>query len=120
MEAKDKVMSQSITETAFSYNIEDALYKLGWRWMHPRPARVRRHGRDIYETAYSGHKGWLDYFAIRAPRILVFELKDDKANMTPEQEEWFAAWLACQKDNPFLEVYLWRPKQFCEILEVLK
>jgi len=133
---------QNISEKDFAYNVEDALNKLGWRWFHPRPARVRRHGRDIYETAYAGHKGFLDYLALRPPRILVFELKTAKMKMTPEQEEWFDAWESCQravttepidltkhqthrvinglKFYVMPEVYLWRPKDFEEILEILK
>jgi len=108
-------MSKGISETAFASQVE-ALLDIGhWRWMHPRPARVRRHGQDIYETAYSGHKGWLDYLALRPPRILVFELKNDKAKMTPEQVMWFELWKMVLN-----EVYLWRPSQIEEIVECLR
>lgn len=133
-------MVDRISETAFAHNVEEALYTFRWRFMHPRPARVRRHGREIYETAYSGHKGFLDYIALRAPRVLVFELKDAYSKMTPEQEEWFAEWKECVRMitfvgivkgqipvgetelclHPSIEVYLWRPRDFDKILEVLK
>jgi len=138
-------MSKGISETAFASQIEDLLNIGHWRWMHPRPGRVRRYGRDVYETAYSGHKGWLDYLALRPPRILVFELKDAYSKMTPEQEEWFEMWLEVKREitfepirmkrgraeiqgtiegqvalMTFPEVYLWRPKQIDEIAEILR
>lgn len=139
-------MSKRISETAFASQVEDLLNIGHWRWMHPRPGRVRRYGRDVYETAYSGHKGWLDYVALRPPRLLVFELKDAYSKMTPEQEEWFNLWEECQKtlllDAVTLrngkgviemgfargktttlilpEVYLWRPSQIEEVTEILR
>jgi len=111
--------------------------------MHPRPARVMRHGRETYETAYSGRKGFLDYIALRPPRVIIAELKDAYSKMSPEQEEWFKQWEECQHtivhepmklagttaimrmhaNIPILttpEVYLWRPKDFEVILECLR
>jgi len=110
---------QNISETAFAYNVEDALRQLGWQFYHPRPARVKRHGRETYETPYSGHKGWLDYVALKPPRVLVFELKDNRKPMTPEQEEWWQLWEECKKSNPNIELYLWRPRDMDKILELL-
>ena len=137
-------MAKGISETAFASQIESLLNIYGWRWMHPRPARVRRGGKDVYETAYSGHKGFLDYVAVRMPRLLFFELKDEKRAMTPEQEAWFEDLSSCQlavvneplevKGNKATvvfgmnavpavillpEVYLWRPSQFDEVKEIL-
>ncbi len=136
-------MSKGISETAFASQVEDLLEIYHWLWMHIRPARVRRGGRDVYETPYSGHKGWLDYLALRPPRIVVFELKDAYKQMTPEQEEWFKAWEDCQRTVIFEplrvkgstaalsclkglpigtmpEVYLFRPLDIERVVEVLK
>ena len=72
-----------------------------------------------------GGKGWLDYIALRPPRIIVVELKDDYTKMTPEQEEWFYMWRKCEMYNSNgellnPELYLFRPKQIDEIAVILK
>ena len=136
-------MSQKISETAFASQVEDLLEIYKWVWIHLRPARVRRGGRDVYETAYSGHKGFLDYVALRPPRIVIFELKDQYKPLTPEQELWFKTWEDCQRTVIFEplrvkgataalsclkglpigtmpEVYLWRPSQFDEVRRILE
>ena len=92
----------------------------------------------------SGSKGFLDYIAIRPPRILVIELKSEKGTLSPEQQEWFTLWEQCQKtllltllldfkgnkaqlDLPrkpavllVPEVYLWKPSDFEKITEILR
>ncbi len=125
-------MRKGISETAFASQVEGLLTLYGWQWVHFRPARVMRRGREIYETAYSGKKGFLDYLALRPPRILVAELKDAYKPLTPEQEEWFECWKECQMEIASAsisepvgtliipEVYLWRPSQFEEVVECLR
>jgi len=127
-----------ITETAFASQVESLLRLYGWRWKHDRPARVLRRVKDrfgniqkkeIYETAYSGDKGYLDYTATRGGRLLFFELKDEKKQMTPEQEEWFRLLKDCQifvdvdenGDEIYLpEVYLFRPSDFERVRAILR
>lgn len=132
-----------ISEADFASQVEDLLERFGWKWVHMRPARVLRHRKETYETAYSGHKEFLDYLAIRAPRILVAELKPGTGKLSPEQEEWLKAWEDCQRavtvepinvGNKWQthrvinglkffvlpEVYVWRPEDWNEIVECLK
>jgi hypothetical protein len=107
-----------VTETQFAKTVEDLLNLYHWHWIHLRPARVLRNGIEIYETAYSGHKGFLDYLAIRPPRIVVAEIKGFNGKMTDEQQEWFDLWKQYE-DCAEVEVYLWRPGDFLEINKVL-
>ena len=131
---------KGISETAFSSQIEDLFNIYHWHWAHFRPAFTNKGWR----TPVSGKgKGFLDYIALRPPRILVIELKDDHSKLRPEQEEWFRLWEECQRTiiiQPLEihgnkvdmkldrkteiltlpEVYLFRPDQFDEILEILK
>ena len=106
-----------MNEKDFSTQIEDLLRIGGWdRWIHLRPARVRRHGKDIYETAYSGHKGFLDYLAMRTltKETIWFELKGDGGKLTPEQRDWLAAHKAVGN-----RVFVWWPKDYQDAQDVL-
>lgn len=75
--------------------------------------------------------GWLIYFSwssIHSPRgfpdlvlahpekkrVIYAELKSEKGKLTPQQEEWIAALGDCGQ-----EVYVWRPENFEQIVEVL-
>ena len=130
---------KGISETAFSGQVEHLLRLFQWHWMHPRPARTL-HG---WRTAIAGYAGYFDYTAVRPPRLLFIELKDEKTKLTPEQEEWFELVRECQRTvmleplkvkggtayvrlNNGLsticipEVYLWRPHQIDEIAEILR
>ncbi len=132
-------MTKGISETAFASQVEDLFNIYHWHWAHFRPAFSNKGWR----TPVSGKgKGFLDYIALRPPRILVAELKDDHSKMRPEQEEWFEKWKDCQravttepidlnkwkthrlinglKFYVMPEVYLWRPQQIDEIVECLK
>lgn len=138
-------MTKRISETALASQVDDLLSRFGWKWMHIKPS-IMQSGRWASSMNEAG-KGFLDYIALRPPRILVIELKDAYSKMTPEQEEWFKLWEECQrtllsvnswdanskvifdlsKKEPVLtipEVYLWRPKDIepdgGKILEVLK
>jgi len=104
---------KGISETAFSTQVEDLFDRFGWKWMHIKPS-IMQSGRWA-SSMNEGGKGWLDYIALRPPRVVVAELKDASTKMTPEQEEWFRLWGECG-----IEVYLWRPKHIEEIAEILQ
>ena len=104
--------SREITEKDFSSQIESLLNIFGWHWCHFRPARTE-HG---WRTALSGHKGFLDYIATKPPRLLIFELKSEKGKVSSEQQEWIDLLKQCTG----AEVYLWKPSQIDEIVEILR
>lgn len=131
-------MAKGISETAFASQVEDLLKIYGWRWTHFRPAWSNKG----YRTPIKGHKGFPDYCAVRPPRLLFAELKDEYSKPTPEQDGWLDDLRECVrvitlepidvrtgrsykgKDYgklvPSLEVYLWRPSQIKDIMEILK
>ena len=133
------------SEADFASWFEELLDTYGYRWMHPRPARVKRGGKEIYETAYSGHKGYLDYTICHEAkqRLLFVELKSETGKVSPDQQLWFDTLKECQQTilleplkisngkaelrlNQYTdvltipEVYVWRPSQRDEIEEILK
>lgn len=134
-------MKKGISETAFASQVEDLLKLYSWRFCHFRPALTGAGWR----TAMTGDKGVPDYIAVRPPRLIFAELKDEVKPTTLEQDGWLEDLRSCQLAitnqpleikgqktvlpfglnaipavmiNP--EVYLWRPSQFEEIMEILK
>ncbi len=131
-------MTKGISETAFSTQVEDLLKLYQWRWTHFRPAWSSKG----YRTPIKGHKGFPDYVCVRPPRLIFAEIKSEIGKLSPEQDGWLDDLRECVRMItlepipigsikgikltksggliPSLEVYLWRPSQFEEILEILK
>jgi len=129
-----------MNEEDFSTQVEDALTRFGWRWMHQRPAKTEKGWR----TALSGHKGFPDYVAVheQKKRLLFIELKGDTGKTSPEQDEWLAdlnecvRWITLEpipmgnvrgvrnikvsKMIPSFEVYVWYPKDSDAMIEILR
>jgi len=105
-------MLPKITEKAFSSQVEDLLGIFGWLWCHFRPARTE-HG---WRTAITGHKGFVDYVAIKGERCLFIEIKSNKGKLTESQKEWAELLSAC----PGVEYYCWRPGDLESIAEILR
>ena len=125
----------TISEKDFSRQVEDLLKTFHWRWCHFRPARTERGWR----TALSGHQGFPDYIATKGNRLLFAELKSEKGKLSPEQELWIDSLRECVRHItlepvqvgkmtmpphgklvPSFEVYVWRPSDFDEIVEILR
>ena len=132
-------MAKGISETAFASQVESLLNLYRWHWCHFRPALTGAGWR----TAMTGKKGIPDYIAVRPPRLIFAELKDEVKPTTPEQQEWLDLLSGSQRvvlttpltvqgkvakvsiDKPLNylmtpEVYLWRPSQFDEVVEILR
>lgn len=109
-----------ITEKEFGTQVEQLLNTFHWRWVHFRPARVRRGGRDVYETAYTGYKGFPDYVAVRRGLCLIVELKSDDGKLSPEQKEWGDDFKQVADHGLGFMYFVWRPSDFETIAEVLR
>ena len=102
----------TISEKAFSRQVEDLLKTFHWRWCHFRPARTE-HG---WRTALSGHQGFPDYIATKGSRLLICELKSGKNKLSPSQVEWIDS----LKQIPSTEVYVWYPENWDDIVSILR
>lgn len=91
-----------MTEADLLECVLDAAARFGWLCVHFRPARVTRNGRETYETAYQGDKGFLDVCLARGGVVLLAELKSENGKVTEEQQEWLEA----------SGGYLWRPSDW--------
>jgi len=78
------------SEDAFQRAVIDLAHLYGWKVAHFRAARVRRGGRDIYETPVGADgKGFPDLVLAKKGRLTIFaELKSDKGKVRPEQKMW--------------------------------
>lgn len=52
---------------------------------------------------------------VRRERLVLAELKTDKGKLSPSQEEWIAA-----LEATCAEIYVWRPRDFDQIEQVLR
>ncbi|KKM70249.1 hypothetical protein LCGC14_1442680 [marine sediment metagenome] len=116
MTLSDKLMSESDLASF----VEDLLRLYHWRWMHPRPGRVKRGGVDTYETAYAGDKGFPDYCCIRQGTCLFLELKSEKGKLSPEQKEWGADLEKMADISLGVQYHIVRPSNRDFIEELLK
>ena len=100
-----------VSEADLAKAVEDLLDIYGWKWCHYRPAKTSKGWR----TALSGHPGLLDYIATKGSRLLIFELKSERGNLTPEQLSWWNVLILTKA-----EVYTWRPSDRESIEGILK
>jgi len=120
-----------IKEADFQQQIIDLAHIYHWRVAHFRPAKTE-HG---WRTAVSGDgAGFPDCVLVRPPRLIFAELKAEKGVVSDKQQEWLDTLRGCATPLSFTElgnnevliqsitpeVYLWRPAQFDEIVEILR
>ena len=101
-----------MTEADFQRQVIDLARLYGWRCAHFRPAQ-NSHGQWRTPVAADG-KGFPDLVLVR-DRVVFVELKAARGRATPEQREWLAA-----LRHAGVEAYLWRPRDFDDLHDVLK
>jgi len=105
-----------ITEKDLSRQIENLLNIFSWRWCHFRAARTELGWR----TAISGHKGFVDYVAVRSGICLFIELKSEKGKLSAEQVEWASELKDIANHSLGVMYFCWRPSDIENIAQVLR
>jgi hypothetical protein len=90
------------TEKEWGRTVHDYAVLRRWEWYHP--------WLSVRSTP-----GWPDVSLVRPPRFVVVELKRETGKVTPSQEHWLGLLRQC----PGVEVFVWRPSDWPEVLEVL-
>jgi len=90
------------SEKAFQAAIVQFAELRGWLWYHSQDSR-----RDP--------AGFPDLVLVRAPRLIMAELKTPQGTLRDEQALWLAALGSC----PGVETYLWRPADWLDIERLL-
>ncbi len=102
-----------MTEQSFTTELLKWAKTYGWRSFH-----VRNSGHAGM-TAVQGDRGFPDLVLVKPPRLIVAELKVQKAGTKlgepkPEQQRWLDALRIVGA-----ETFVWRPENWSEILAVL-
>jgi hypothetical protein len=100
-------------EASFQTVVLEVARLAGWHSLHIRPAR-RADGS--WRTPIGGDgKGCPDLTLVHPPRLLFVELKSEHGELRAEQRDW----LDRLRLLPQVEVYLWTPRDWDELVEVL-
>jgi hypothetical protein len=91
------------SEERFLQAIRELAHALRWATYHTRNSR-------------RSDQGWPDLVMARPPRLVVAELKVGKRRPTDAQQAWLDALAGC----PPVEAFVWYPKDWDEIVEVLR
>lgn len=96
-----KVKLPTVTEKQFQSQVVRLAKLLAWRTYHTYDSR-------------KSDKGFPDLVLTDGTRTLFVELKSDTGRVTKEQQDWLD--LLRQSGQ---EVYLWRPRDWADIVKVL-
>lgn len=91
-----------LSEAQFQGQVIDYAQLTGWLCYHP--------WTSIHSAA-----GFPDLTLVRGPRLVMAELKSDAGKVTAAQWEWLRAFF----DVPCVEVYVWRPRTWRLVEQVL-
>lgn len=103
-------------EEALLSQVIDLAHIYGWRVAHFRPARV---GKSWRTPVQGDGKGFPDFVLARDGRVIFAELKSNTGKLSDEQQEWLHA-LAGEWETPNHKVYVWRPRDWDEIVATLR
>lgn len=110
------VTADDASEAQFTRALMEYAYLQGWLCSHFHDSRrqVTRRGRVAF-IGDAAAAGFPDLNLARAPRVIYAELKSAKGRVSPKQQRWLDELKGC----PGVEVYLWRPADWQEIVRVL-
>jgi hypothetical protein len=97
------VKALQINEKQLREQIRDLCKILGWKFY-------------FTWTAIHSPRGMTDLILCRPPRVIFAELKREKQEPTPEQQEWLDILGQC----PGVERYVWKPSSWDKIVEILR
>jgi hypothetical protein len=103
MSGEGRGVNATISERDLTNYVRDLARACGWR---------------RYHTWLSKHSpaGFPDEVLVRPPRLVIAELKSASGRLKTEQE----GWLEALRQVPGVEVFVWKPDDMDEILEVLR
>lgn len=105
-------MTNPADEHGFQTCVIDVAHLAGWRVAHFRAGRTA----DGWRTPVTADgAGWPDLVCVRGDRIIFAELKSDTGKLSARQRQW----LDVLQLIPGCEVYVWRPGDWAELVQVL-
>lgn len=92
----------ALTEKEFTEQVRELARICGWKYYH------------TWSSIHSP-RGFVDVVMCRDNRLIFAELKSEKGKLTTYQQEWLDTLRLTGA-----EVYVWRPSDFNNIVEVLR
>ena len=108
-----------LLEKDFLQQVIDLAHVYHYKVAHFRAARTAKGWRTPVQA---DGKGFPDLILVRISdgRMIIAELKREIARVRPEQQEWLDFFTEVENQNKTIEVYVWHPSDFDEIVEALK
>ena len=98
-----EVVNNQITEKFFTQQIAELAKVLDYKYYHPW-------------LSIHSPRGFPDICMVKGERLIFAELKREQGELSPYQAEWLEVLKATGK----AEVYVWRPSQLEEIVNILR
>jgi hypothetical protein len=92
-----------LTETQFQEMIVARARAQGW---------LIHHDRGDYRQCIAGDPGFPDLVLVRHQKVIFVEVKSERGVTTAAQQAWLDR-------LPYLQSFLWRPRDWSKIVEVL-
>ncbi len=110
-----ELLTAQVSEDELQSTIIAAADVFGWHVHHDRAAM---NARGKWATHIQGDAGFPDLVLARRGRVIFAELKRATGKVSDDQAEWLEALGVNTTGNP--EVYVWRPIDLPEIMEILR
>lgn len=107
-----KICSYLMSEKRWQQIVVDYARLRGWSVRHVRDSRCEVKGRMVGDH---GSRDLPDLELVRPPRFVKVELKTDRGRLRKGQAEYLERLRQCDG----IEVYLWRPRDIEQMMEVL-
>lgn len=104
-------MKDQVSEAQWEKTLVALAHLNGWMVAGFRTAQV---GKSWQTPVRHDAKGWPDLVLVR-DRVIFVELKTNKGRISDAQDEWIMA-----LETAGQEVYVWRPSDWDEVVEVLR
>ena len=109
------VLDEHITESDFLTNIVALAHLSGWLVHHTRPARTTKG----WVTPIQGDPGLPDLILVKDRRLIFAEVKAQRGRMSDGQIRWVGMLDTVAEGTDLVDVFVWRPTDWPEIVEVL-
>lgn len=90
------------THKEFQQQVADLANYTGWK-------------TQFWWRSFHSAPGFLDFVFLKPPRLIVSEIKIPPDKLSNAQQEWYDLW----KQMPQVEVYIWTPNDWEEIVKIL-
>lgn len=104
------LLAERLTEADYQSMIVARAEALGW---------LVHHDRGDYRQCIAGQPGFPDLVMARCGRVVFAEIKSATGKVSKAQTKWLTELGYLGESDAPIEVYLWRPADWPQVVEVL-